>query len=348
LLATKQALAFALFLLEGRDLVARNVVLFGDHRYVNRMLQYVEKNRPRFMTITKIFEADMIGQHNLTDSISFNRMVDDVIHYFRHSSADDVIIALPWSAEQEILAAIDRLRELPTNVYLCADFVGFKQEIRPAPEHFSGVPMFEVVGRPLSGWDVIIKLVEDYVFSIIILVLLLPVLLTISIVIKLDSPGPVLFKQLRYGFNNELFNIYKFRTMRITGTSTTKTVQASPNDQRVTRVGRFLRRTSLDELPQLFNVLNSTMSLVGPRPHAVDHNEEYAQRIRGYFARHRMKPGMTGLAQVKGYRGVTDTIDKMENRVKYDIIYTDNWSPMLDIKILFKTVLVCLLGKNAY
>jgi putative colanic acid biosysnthesis UDP-glucose lipid carrier transferase len=208
--------------------------------------------------------------------------------------------------------------------------------------------MFEVVGRPLSGWDVIIKLVEDYVFSIIILVLLLPVLLTISIVIKLDSPGPVLFKQLRYGFNNELFNIYKFRTMRITGTSTTKTVQASRNDQRVTRVGRFLRRTSLDELPQLFNVLNSTMSLVGPRPHAVDHNEEYAQRIRGYFARHRMKPGMTGLAQVKGYRGVTDTIDKMENRVKYDIIYTDNWSPMLDIKILFKTVLVCLLGKNAY
>jgi len=177
--------------------------------------------------------------------------------------------------------------------------------------------------------------------------LLSPVLLLTAILIKLDSPGPILFRQQRLGFNNRVFDIYKFRSMTHIETPDARTVQAQAGDTRITRVGRFIRKSSIDELPQLLNVLNGSMSLVGPRPHAVDHNEDYARKIRGYFARHRVKPGITGLAQVKGYRGLTDTLDKMEQRVKYDLEYTETWSPLLDIKILLLTPFAVAGGKNA-
>jgi putative colanic acid biosysnthesis UDP-glucose lipid carrier transferase len=348
LLISKQLLAFSLSLLESRQLLARSILLFGDRRYAQRMVQFMQETMPRFVTIRGVFEADIVSTNGEFDVAALNQNLDDITRYFRSSTADDIVVTLPWSAEREISGVIDKLRELPTNVYLGADLIGFRQDLKPAPEHFSGMPMFEVVGKPLSGWDLVLKVAEDYVLAPILLVLLAPVFAVIAFAIRRDSKGPIVFKQKRYGFNNELFDIYKFRTMEDAQIPLDTTVQVVPGDARVTRVGRFLRKTSLDELPQLLNVLNGTMSLVGPRPHAVDHNEEYAKTIRGYFARHRMRPGMTGLAQVKGYRGVTDTIEKMENRVKHDIIYTDNWSLMLDMKILFKTVLVCLSGKNAY
>jgi putative colanic acid biosysnthesis UDP-glucose lipid carrier transferase len=177
--------------------------------------------------------------------------------------------------------------------------------------------------------------------------LLLPVMVVIAIAIKFESKGSVLFQQERYGFINKVFSIYKFRTMKAGGPEKI-TVQATRNDPRVTCVGRFLRRMSFDELPQLFNVLNGTMSLVGPRPHAVDHNEAYAQMIRGYFARHRVKPGLTGWAQVNGYRGEIKSLEDMEGRVRCDIYYTENWSLLFDLKILVKTFVVILTGRNAY
>jgi putative colanic acid biosynthesis UDP-glucose lipid carrier transferase len=181
------------------------------------------------------------------------------------------------------------------------------------------------------------------------IIVLVPVMILIALLIRLESKGPVLFRQERYGFANRRFHIYKFRTMfqRTVGEETI-TIQASKNDPRVTRIGRILRRFSLDELPQLFNVLNGTMSLVGPRPHAVDHNEAYAQQIRGYFARHRVKPGLTGWAQVNGFRGETKTLAAMEARVKYDIYYVENWTLLFDLKILVMTAGVCLTGRNAY
>ena len=190
------------------------------------------------------------------------------------------------------------------------------------------------MGRPLSGWGFVQKTVLDYCLGIILTILLLPLMILIVFAIRLESEGPALFRQERYGFVNRTFNIYKFRTMKYTGVVEDKIVQATREDPRVTRMGRVLRRLSLDELPQLFNVLNGTMSLVGPRPHAIQHNEEYARLIRGYFARHRVKPGMTGWAQVNGFRGETKTLDQMEARVQFDTYYVENWSLLLDLQDL--------------
>ena len=174
-------------------------------------------------------------------------------------------------------------------------------------------------------------------------------MLLVALAIKLEDPaGPVFFRQKRFGFNNKAFYIYKFRSMYAKPVEDRVTVQAKRGDPRITRVGRFIRRSSLDELPQLLNVLNGTMSLVGPRPHAIDHNEEYAEKIGGYFARHRVKPGMTGWAQVNGWRGETDTLDKMEARVQHDVYYAENWSVFFDLKILLMTAYVTWFDKNAY
>jgi exopolysaccharide biosynthesis polyprenyl glycosylphosphotransferase len=210
------------------------------------------------------------------------------------------------------------------------------------------MPLVQVMGHPLAGWGAVEKAALDYGLGIIITILLLPLMAVIAVAIKLDSKGPVLFRQKRYGFVNRIFLINKFRTMRHVETVEEKTQQAIRDDPRVTRLGRFLRRTSLDELPQLFNVLNGTMSLVGPRPHANDHNEIYSQLVMGYFIRHRVRPGITGWAQVNGYRGETKTLEDIEARVKHDIYYVDNWSPMFDLSILFRTLLICLTGRNAY
>jgi exopolysaccharide biosynthesis polyprenyl glycosylphosphotransferase len=225
--------------------------------------------------------------------------------------------------------------------------IGFRVNLRQPPEHFIRFPVHEIIGRPLSGWDLVIKAALDFTIATLALLALLPVFIVIAVAIKIDSPGPVFFLQKRLGFNNQIFTIFKFRTMYASPVPTQSTRQATRNDPRVTRVGWFLRRTSLDELPQLLNVLNGTMSLVGPRPHAIDHNEEYAKKIRGYFGRHRVKPGITGLAQVNGFRGETDTVEKMEKRVLFDIHYVDNWNILLDMKIILRTVII-MFGGNAY
>ena len=204
------------------------------------------------------------------------------------------------------------------------------------------------MGRPLAGWGGVQKALLDYGLGVILTILLLPLMIVIVIAIRLESKGPAIFRQQRYGFVNRIFEIYKFRTMRYSEEPERKVVQATRQDPRITRMGRLLRRFSLDELPQLFNVLNGTMSLVGPRPHAVEHNEEYARVIRGYFARHRVKPGMTGWAQVNGFRGETKTVAEMEARVRQDIYYVENWSLLLDLKILAMTGMICLTGRNAY
>jgi Undecaprenyl-phosphate glucose phosphotransferase len=272
----------------------------------------------------------------------------DLVSFARHHKVDDIVIALPWSADEEITGLVNMLRELPVHVYLGSDLVGFRLPFRAAPDHFGGLPLVEVMGHPLAGWGAVQKAALDYGLGIILTLLCAPLMALIALAIKLDSPGPVLFRQNRYGFVNRVFQINKFRTMRHSEVVETRTQQATRDDPRVTRVGRFLRRTSLDELPQLLNVLNGTMSLVGPRPHANDHNEIYSQMVLGYFIRHRVKPGITGWAQVNGFRGETKTLEDIEARVRHDIYYVDNWSPLLDLKILIRTVLICLSGRNAY
>jgi len=211
----------------------------------------------------------------------------------------------------------------------------------------AGLPVLTLSETPLTGTRLLIKALEDRLLAALILLLIAPLLLLIALAIKLDSPGPVFFRQARKGWSGKVFHIWKFRSMFVHQPEPGVVRQATRGDPRVTRVGAFLRRTSLDELPQIFNVLNGEMSLVGPRPHAVQHDEEYSKRINAYFARHNIKPGITGLAQVRGLRGETTEIERMQQRVEADIEYINNWSLWLDLTILVRT-LGALTGKNAY
>jgi putative colanic acid biosynthesis UDP-glucose lipid carrier transferase len=242
---------------------------------------------------------------------------------------------------------VRKLRLSPVNVKLCSELVtselpalGFR--------NFAGVPVLAVLERPLSGWSLVMKAIEDRVLAFLLLLVALPLLAVLGLAIKLDSPGPILFRQRRYGFNNDPITVFKFRTMRHEPQDESHVPQARRNDPRVTRVGAILRRTSLDELPQLWNVLMGDMSLVGPRPHAVAHNEQYAAIIDGYLGRHRVKPGITGWAQVNGLRGETDTAEKMRLRVQFDLYYIDHWSLLFDLRILLLTPFIGLMHRNAY
>ncbi len=212
-------------------------------------------------------------------------------------------------------------------------------------KEIAGLPLLTLSESPLIGNHLLFKAVEDRVFALLALILLGPLMLVVALLIKLDSPGPVIFRQSRTGWNGKEFHIWKFRSMKVQQENDSAFRQATKSDDRLTRVGRFIRKTSIDELAQLFNVLAGTMSMVGPRPHAIEHNSDFDQRISDYMTRHRIKPGITGLAQVNGYRGETDTLDKMKKRVEYDMQYINNWSLWLDLKILLRTIPALLRGE---
>jgi Undecaprenyl-phosphate glucose phosphotransferase len=324
----------------------RNVIIVGTREHAARLLERIGELRPDFVSVIGVF-VDRPGPSHVCGVPVLGRGAE-VVDFVRRARVDDVLLSLPWSAERQITATIEQLRELPVNVYLGSDLAGLSLDFREPPAHFSRMPVFAVIGRPLSGWGVALKAIEDYTLATLCLAATLPILAVAALAIKLDSPGPVLFKQKRLGFNNRVFVIYKLRSMHHVPEPAGRTIQATKSDSRVTRVGGFLRRSSIDELPQLLNVLNGTMSLVGPRPHAVDHNEEYARKIRGYFARHRVKPGITGWAQVNGLRGQTESPDQMAARVRLDVYYTENWSLLFDLYIMARTIVVVVTGRNAH
>jgi Undecaprenyl-phosphate glucose phosphotransferase len=334
--------------LSALGLLVRNVIVIGDGEQARRVLACIASGRREFIAVRGLFSDAFAKGLRSLDGIPILGGTDDVFDYVRRAPVHDIVIALRWTADDRVVRLVENARELPVNVYIGADLLGFRLDFRPPPNHFDGIPIFEVVGRPLSGWGVTIKAIEDYALGTLAVLLLLPLMGIIALAIKLDTPGPVIFRQKRLGFNNKVFEILKFRTMHDRREDETKTVQARAGDPRISKVGRFLRRWSLDELPQLFNVLNGSMSLVGPRPHAIDHNEVFSKQIRGYFARHRVKPGITGWAQVQGLRGETDTLEKLASRIKYDIQYTENWSLFFDLWILIKTTVVCVVGRNAH
>jgi putative colanic acid biosysnthesis UDP-glucose lipid carrier transferase len=332
--------------LADRRVFTRNLVIAGAGAQAQHLFSYIKKCNPRFITVLGVFpEQDC---QSTPCPYPLLGTLDNLAPYIRDHNVDDVIIALPWSSEDRIMGVMTTLRELPVNAYLSSDLIGFRLPFRQSPDHFGDMPLVEVMGQPLQGWGLVQKAAVDYGLGAILTLLLLPVMAIVALAIKCDSKGPVLFRQERYGFVNKVFRIWKFRTMRHEPISPIGTAQATLNDPRVTWIGRFLRKTSLDELPQLFNVLGGTMSLVGPRPHANDHNEEYSQVIRGYFARHRVKPGITGWAQVNGFRGETKSVEKMQARVKHDIYYVENWSLLFDLRILVMTVYAAISGRNAY
>lgn len=333
--------------LSRRNLMGRTMVVLGTGQQGRRFLHKAARAQPFFTRIIGVFSHDDSPPETHIEGVPVLGGIDALVHLARTKKLDDIIVAMPWAADQALTESIGQLKELPVNIYLSTDLVGFELAFRPALGDLSELPMFEVVRRPISGWSSALKIIADYMITLGLLVCLSPLLIIIAILIKIDSPGPILFRQKRLGFNNKVFYIYKFRSM-YNSPDEIHIRQATKGDPRVTRVGRIIRATSLDELPQLFNVLDGTMSLVGPRPHAVSHNEEYGRKIRGYFARHKVKPGITGWAQVNGFRGETDEIAKMQARVAHDLYYAENWSFFFDIRILITTAIVVFFQKSAY
>ena len=264
----------------------------------------------------------------------------------RNGEWDQIYIAPSLGQQAASIGLINELSETITPIRLIPD--NFTQSLLHSRYlEIADTPVLCIYDSPLAAHHVFLKRLEDIFFGLILLALTSPVMLLIATVIKLTSPGPVLFKQTRHGLRGEKFQVLKFRTMTVCENGD-NIKQATRNDCRITRIGAFLRKTSLDELPQFLNVLQGNMSVVGPRPHAVAHNEEYRQLIPGYMLRHLMKPGITGLAQIHGWRGETDTLFKMQKRVEYDMEYIHRWSLALDIKIIFVTAFKTLYDKNAY
>jgi Undecaprenyl-phosphate glucose phosphotransferase len=326
----------------------RNLVIVGAGEHGQRLIEHLARHGDSAERIIGVFDdrhgrvPDYVADYPVLGT------VNELLAFARRNPIDQIIVALPWDAENRLLAWMKRLRSLPVDVRLCPDMIGFHLPHRQVT-HIGGVPMLNVFEKPLAGWNYIVKIMEDRVLAGAILVLIMPLLLVLCALIKLDSRGPVLFRQKRYGFNNEVIEVFKFRSMYVDRCEDNQAVsQATKHDPRVTRVGRILRRTSLDELPQFLNVLSGTMSIVGPRPHAVAHNEQYSRLIDEYLARHRVKPGITCWAQVNGLRGETETLDKMEQRVRYDLYYIENWSLLFDIRIILRTLFVGFSHPNAY
>jgi putative colanic acid biosynthesis UDP-glucose lipid carrier transferase len=272
--------------------------------------------------------------------------IEALVDYVREHRTDVVFVMLPEGRIDRAAEIRDRLGDTTASVYFVPNFALYDLLDAELSE-IEGMPVLKVAETPLFGVDGVFKQIFDTFVSSIALLLLAPLMLIIAVLIKRDSPGPVLFKQTRYGLNGQEFKVLKFRTMRQNDPDD-RVVQVSRDDQRITRIGRVLRRTSLDELPQLFNVLRGEMSLVGPRPHAVQHNEYYRRAVKHYMVRHKVKPGITGWAQINGLRGETVELATMEQRVRYDLDYIRRWTPMLDIRILVKTALMVLCDHNAY
>jgi putative colanic acid biosysnthesis UDP-glucose lipid carrier transferase len=272
--------------------------------------------------------------------------LDQLAQYAKSHRVDLIYITLPMASQPRIVRLLDQLHDTTASIYFVPDIFVFDL-IQARIDTIGGVPVASVCETPFHGFDGVVKRASDIVLALAILVLILPLLLTIAIGVKLSSPGPVLFRQRRYGLDGQEIQVYKFRSMRVTEDGGVIR-QATRDDERVTRFGAFLRRYSLDELPQFVNVLQGRMSVVGPRPHAVAHNETYRRLIKGYMIRHKVRPGITGWAQVNGFRGETRTLDRMESRIAYDLAYLRHWSLQLDLWIVLKTVFTVLNDRNAY
>ena len=277
---------------------------------------------------------------NVDISKSMLGKIDDIPQYVKNHSVDTIYISLPMVNHSRIINLLDNLKDTTASIYFLPD-IFLTDLIQGGIGQVDGIPIVSICETPITGIDAMIKRTFDLLFSSVVLLLISPLLLLISLGVKCTSRGPIIFKQRRYGLDGKEIVIYKFRSMT-TCDDGPSVPQATKGDSRTTTLGRLLRKTSLDELPQFINVLQGRMSVVGPRPHAVSHNETYRKIIKGYMVRHKVRPGITGWAQVNGFRGETETLDKMQARVEYDIDYLRSWSPKLDIYIIFKTISMLL------
>jgi Undecaprenyl-phosphate glucose phosphotransferase len=347
---TRAGVATALRRRAAQGRLTQSVVVVGAGEYGQRLVAHLTGNQGMGFRVIGFFDdrKDRVPSH--VHGFPVLGTVDDLLELGKTTEIDQVIIALPWSAETRLLEVLHKLKSLPTNISLCPDRIGFHLRYQGVLQ-CGAVPLVSVVDPPLGHWRGFAKACEDKALAVACLIMIAPILALIALAIRLESPGPVLFRQKRFGFNNQEIEVYKFRTMYTHMVDQMGATQASRNDPRVTRIGAFLRRTSLDELPQFLNVLMGDMSVVGPRPHPIGMRTEKLlchEIVADYAHRHRVKPGITGWAQVNGWRGATDTAEKLQRRVEHDLYYIDNWSISFDLRILFLTVFRLFSDENAY
>lgn len=338
------------WLAQGR--LTRRTVIVGGGKSAEDLIDALNRDRHGDVEVIGLFDdRNDERSPNVVAGIPKLGTVDDLVEFARRTRIDLLLVSLPVTAEERVLQMVGKLWVLPVDVRLSAHTSRLR--LRPRSYSYVGtVPVLDIYDKPIADWDVVQKWLFDRIVGGLLLVLFSPVMLGVAIAVKLGSRGPVFFRQRRYGFNNELIEVFKFRSMYVEQSDITAAKLVTKDDPRVTRVGRFIRKTSLDELPQLINVaIFGNLSLVGPRPHALHakaENRLYDEVVDGYFARHRVKPGITGWAQINGWRGETDTSEKIQRRVECDLFYIENWSVLFDLLILVRTPLALLKSENAY
>jgi putative colanic acid biosynthesis UDP-glucose lipid carrier transferase len=328
----------------GREV--RSVIVVGANDVGLKFAGVVDRHPNLFMAVHGFFDDRTEDRRPAHMRHPMLGKTGELVQYVREHAIKMIFISQPISAQPRIRKLIDELQDTTASVYFLPDVYIFDL-MQARFDNVGGMPVIAICETPFMGLNTTIKRASDIVLSALILLLLAPLMAAIAIAVKMSSRGPAIFRQRRYGLYGDEIIVYKFRSMMVMENGQT-VVQAQKNDGRLTRIGGFLRRTSLDELPQFINVLQGRMSIVGPRPHAVAHNEQYRKLIKGYMLRHKVKPGITGWAQVNGLRGETATLDKMEARIQYDLDYLRNWSLWLDLWIVLKTVKVVLTRENAF
>lgn len=331
---------------QAKDSAVRSVIVVGANEVGLKFAERISENPYLFMNMHGFFDDRSAVRHPTASKAPLLGKMADIPAYVHEHNIKMIFISQPISAQPRIRKLLDELQDTTASVYFLPDIYIFDL-MQARFDNVGGMPVVAICESPFTGFNSVIKRASDIVLALAIQLMLLPLMLMIALAVKLSSPGPVIFRQRRYGLYGEEIIVYKFRSMT-TSDDGSNIVQAQKNDQRVTKVGAFLRRSSLDELPQFINVLQGRMSIVGPRPHAVAHNELYRKLIKGYMLRHKVKPGITGWAQVNGLRGETETLEKMEARIEFDLDYLRSWSLSLDLWIIVRTVWVVAQRDNAY
>lgn len=324
----------------------RSAVIVGANSVSVRFAATIERNPNLFMSVRGFFDDRTEDRRPANMKHPMLGSMADIAAYVREHQIKMIFISQPISAQPRIRRLLDDLDDTTASVYFLPDIYVFDL-MQARFSNVGGMPVIAIRETPFTGVNSLVKRLSDIVLASLILLLISPIMAAISCAVRASSPGPIIFRQRRYGLYGEEIIVYKFRSMTVAEDGA-KVTQATRGDQRVTRVGAFLRSSSLDELPQFINVLQGRMSIVGPRPHAVAHNEQYRKLIKGYMLRHKVKPGITGWAQVHGLRGETETLDKMEARISYDLDYLRKWSLWLDVWIILMTVKVVLKRDNAF
>lgn len=353
-LATMIGLRIAFFVQAARwtaqGKLHNNVAIVGKGASADRLIDHFTSKPLGGIRIAGVFTDESLPHARQYGRGGIDGTVEDLLARIRRNTVDTVVLALPLHSTRRVKRVLERLSEFPVDVRLCLGGAATSLEHRGICD-YAGVPMLNLANRPLADWRYAAKEIEDRVLGTLILAMISPIMLAIAALIKLDSAGPVFFRQKRYGYNDQLIEVLKFRTMRHDQEDRRAERLTARDDPRVTRIGRYLRKWSLDELPQFINVVRGEMSIVGPRPHALSAKASgtlYQKAVPHYSARHRVKPGITGWAQINGWRGPTDTLRQIQMRVAHDLHYIENWSVWLDLRIILLTIFKGFSGRNAF